>query len=86
MLAIAGATALIGVIRVSYSYYKEWKKRRSLLPAAVRNAGFWTDLKILLIERATIAAFALYLSYLLAFGVWFVGAARGWWCWPYCPL
>lgn len=83
---IAGSTLLLGVIRVCYEYYKEWKADRALLPADVRNAGFWTDLKLLVIERSILTTVALYVMVLLAALVWLVGGEHGLWCWPYCPL
>lgn len=83
---VAGSTFLLGVGRVCYGYYKEWKASRALLPAAIRNAGFWTDIKLIVIERTTIFAVILYVAALLAFGAWLVGLGYEWWCWPYCPL
>jgi hypothetical protein len=53
VLQIGAASVGFGFGRVAFvDYYRKYKPRRSLLPAGVRNAGFWTDRKLKVAEIA----------------------------------
>lgn len=51
-------TALIlGGGRASIDLFKHWKANRLTQPDYVRNAGFWTDTRILWLERGAVWGF-----------------------------
>lgn len=51
-------TALIlGGGRASIDLFKHWKANRLTQPEFVRNAGFWTDTRVLWLERTAVWGF-----------------------------
>ena len=76
----------IGGYRVGRNSYKEWKAKRALLPADVRNGGFVTDTKLAAFEwtlRGLIAVYVLWIAYLLFF---IVAGDQGWIDWARWPM
>jgi hypothetical protein len=71
-LALSGFT--LAVLRGIWSYFIEWRDKRALLPAGVRNAGFWTDRKVYVAERAMVWAWWAF----VAFGVFSVAFVALW--------
>jgi hypothetical protein len=73
------------LIRGTVLDYWGWRSRRRALPHGLRNSGFITDGKVRVFEWTALSMFVLNAAFILAFVVWFVGAANEWWE-PYWPL
>ena len=53
---IAAATFGAAIMRELFSRYRRMKARRRALPPEVRNAGFWTDVRIFTAEVVVTSA------------------------------
>lgn len=83
---VAGGALLWGIIRETWRSFRTWKTARLALPVDTRNAGFWTDRRVIWTERSILAAFWLSVAAVMLSVAWLLGGVLGWWCWPYCPL
>lgn len=54
LLALALSGFLLATGRGLWSYFIDWRDKRALLPAGVRNQGFWTDRKVYVAERVAV--------------------------------
>jgi len=70
MIALFLAALCVGAYRGLSVQYRSWKAERALLPAAVRNAGFITDRKLLWFERSTALSWWVFIAITVGGAAW----------------